>query len=197
MNKPGALIYLPTKQKSACLYSHHSILKANGGTNVRFGPENVPPLPNTAFGHVVLVKQGPKYVLLISALQKNMEPIPTTKSKRRRREKETLFRVDPWQMSHGPTRHYALATAALKIASEMKKQGIEIEVHTPHPDATPEFMKETRERINRPFSVLDTHFETGNIRVFNDPNASEIKTINLSKPKTEQAHAALRRLRLG
>ncbi|MBI5229139.1 hypothetical protein HY991_03440 [Candidatus Micrarchaeota archaeon] len=123
-----------------------------------------------AFGHIVVLGEGNKAVLLVASLQKI-----TSASTRFGRP------VDHFTKTHGPDRHYAFLDYAMEIADAMRAQGIETEVHIPQPEsidfAKTAVGKGTLERIRAPFEKLRGHFRKSTVSI----GGRKIGTINLSE----------------
>ncbi len=122
----------------------------------------------TSFAHVALAFKGTTPVVFITCLQK---VIGTDKNGRR---------VDKYVGTYGSGRHYLHLALAEKIVQEMRRQGVNAELHVP----AAEHFKGVDEvfigRIRRPFKTLAHHFEPDELRI---SARAKFRTINISRPK--------------
>ncbi|MBI5037041.1 hypothetical protein HZC09_06905 [Candidatus Micrarchaeota archaeon] len=218
---PGALLYIlglgnkKSKNDVSRVYTYPSELSlhtADGSKQyfavAKISPENNPYNQGrfdkiSAFGHLVLLRQGKHNILLLSCMQKVMSKV---KSKRVAKELRTINRTrdfdddeehgwtsqDLHQMSQGPTRNYSMIDAALEIAERMRKLGVTVEVHAPHPEAINPPNDETGKRIKKPLIALQQHFKED---LLHETRNNYLKTINLSKAKTRRARELLSRIK--
>ncbi len=123
----------------------------------------------TSFGHALLVFNGEKPVVFVPVLQKIMGL-----------DEKAYRRVDTFVGTEGAGRHLIHLALAEQIVREMKKRGVEAELHVPaaeHHGTTGK--EEVDSRIRKPFAMLERHFHEDSLEFGN----ARIRTINLSKPR--------------
>lgn len=126
----------------------------------------------TSFAHVVLFFKGDKAVVFVPSMQKILG--------RTAWELACGRKGDKFFGSQGAGRHLLHLALAEKIVQEMKRRGVETELHVPTGENfDPAFQKDVNERINKPFRQLARHFERDEVII----RGRRINTLNLSRPK--------------
>lgn len=178
----GALLLMRGKTHAKPPIGALSMLKTSGqSTGVNLVGFNAEPkgiqIPESisAFGKMVLLKQGRKHVLLVTTLQKNL-----AKEYSKRRGK--VIPKDKWE-SQGVRRHYRFIDAAIQIAKQMRAQGLNVEVHVPHEESVVDLPESTRSGVQRPFALVSKHFHEDRVAF----GGAQVKTVNLCKPITKEA----------
>ncbi len=122
-------------------------------------PDNI-----TSFAKLVLHRRGGKAVLFLTTLQKT-----TVWSSTKRRQ------VDKREGEDGIDRHLIHIALAEKIAEEMRRKGITVELHVPAPHHIVE------QKYAGPFETLGRHFKPSTLNF----TAYNLRTINLSAPRAK------------
>lgn len=124
----------------------------------------------SSFSHLVLLKNGNRVIVFMPGFQKVIGLNRMGKF------------VDHFVGVHGPDRHLLHLGVAQKIVEQMRKSGIDAELHLPAPEHLyfPSTAHEaTQRRAKKPLEELQRHFEAGSIQI----GEHQVKTINLSRPK--------------
>lgn len=140
-----------------------------GNRTVMFDPDETnldADLPDniTSFAKLVLHRRGGKAVLFLTTLQKT-----TAWSFNKRRQ------VDKREGEDGIDRHLIHIALAEKVAEEMRKRGVTVELHVPAPQHIVE------QKYAGPFKTLGNHFKPSTLNF----TAYNLRTVNLSAPRAK------------
>ncbi len=126
----------------------------------------------TSFGHAVLLFKDNRAIVFVTGLQKFLGH--SAQEIRHGRVHDRFY------ASQGSGRHLLHLAIAERIVNEMKKKGVEAELHVPQPEKLGQtFNASVDRRIRKPFQTLSQYFHRDTITLDNDV----LETINLSKPK--------------